>query len=354
MRKPRFPKDELAHKSIIEWWYFNGHLKDKKGRRYAFMNCLFKADAKKVNIPYLPKHGFKTIYFSHSILSDIKAKKFYPKIDYVVLVSDDSFKKKLLFVNYVNPVILKGYVNKIIEETDKQHYHMKTENMDLSFESVKKPLLEAGKGYVIFRTKSAYYYSLSNLKTQGTIKINNKEIKVKGRSWMDHQWANTSYSANDKWTWFSIQLDNNTEIVCFEFEDGYDRTWIATMSGRNNKQETAKDVVLVPSGINWKSQVTKAKYPLSWKIEIPSKKIQLDVKPLIKNQEMLFGAINYWEGPLDVKGTVNGKKVKGQGFLELVGYPKKVSNLRIVEKEMHRAISQAVKGLKSKVRSWRR
>ncbi|MHA1895810.1 MAG: lipocalin-like domain-containing protein, partial [Promethearchaeota archaeon] len=37
MKKIEFPKDELAHNSIIEWWYFNGHLTDKQGNRYAFM-----------------------------------------------------------------------------------------------------------------------------------------------------------------------------------------------------------------------------------------------------------------------------------------------------------------------------
>ena len=51
----KFPEDELAHNHIIEWWYFNGHLKDKKGNEYAFMNCLFKADVKKVKIPFLNK-----------------------------------------------------------------------------------------------------------------------------------------------------------------------------------------------------------------------------------------------------------------------------------------------------------
>ena len=341
MKKIKFPQDELAHDNIIEWWYFNGHLEDKKGNKYAFMNCFFKANSKKVKIPFLKKYPFKTIYFSHSILSDIKAKRFYPKIDYVSLVSEDSFSKPLLFVNYINPIIIKGYINKLIEETSKFKYHIKTGDFDLNLASVKRPLLEGGTGYVKLDSKSTYYYSLTNLKTEGTIKINGKPIKVKGKSWMDHQWADESYS-KDKWTWFSIQLDDKTEIVCFEFDDGKVKTYLASISHPNNKQEHTNEVKFTPLGIKWTSPKTKAEYPLSWKIEIQSKNIDLEVKPLIKNQEVLFGIINYWEWSLTLKGTINKKKVKGVGFLELVGYPMEISNINFYKKEVEEVITKSI------------
>lgn len=353
MKKPkklRFPKDESAHDCIIEWWYFNGHLKDGKGNRYAFMDCFFKADAKKVNIPFLLKHPFKTSYFSHSILSDIKAKRFQPRIDYVALVSEDSFSKGMLFVDYTHPVIIKGYVNKFIEQTGKSSYRIKTEDFDLRFRSVKKPLLEDGSGFIDFKSKSTYYYSLPNLETEGSIRVKGRWIKVKGKSWMDHQWADSSYSPNDKWTWFSVQLEDNTEMVCFEFNDGKKSTYIATISDSKGRQVSAHDLKLTPTGVSWQSPLTKAKYPLSWKIEIPSKSIMLEARPLLKNQEMVFGTINYWEGPINVKGKIGGKKVKGQGFMELVGYPKGVSDLKLFENEVEEAVKDAFESAVSFVR----
>ncbi len=341
MKKPRklmFPKDESSHDCIIEWWYFNGRLKDRKGNQYAFMDTFFKADSKKAKIPFLLKHPFKTSYFSHSILSDISAKKFYPRIDYVSIVSEASFSKKLFFVDYAHPVIVSGFVNKIMEQTGRSEYHIKTEDFDLRFKSVKKPLLENGNGFIDFKSKSAdkstYYYSLTNLETEGEVRINGKWIKVKGKSWMDHQWADSSYSPDDKWTWFSVQLEDNTDIVCFEFNDGKKSTYIATISDSKGRQVSAHDITLTSTGISWQSPLTKAKYPLSWKIEIPSKGISLETKPLLKKQEMVFGTINYWEGPLNIKGKINGKKVKGQGFMELVGYKKGVSEFRLLEKEV--------------------
>ena len=348
IRPIKFPEDELPHNKIIEWWYFNGNLQDSKGNKYAFMNCFFKADVKKVKIHFLKGYPFKTICFSHSILSKIKAKKFDFNVDYVSLVSKDSFSKPLLFVNYINPVLIQGYVNKVIEETSEFNYHIKNENVDLNLTSIKKPLLEAGKGYVDLKSKGSYYYSLTNLKTQGTINVNGKSIKVKGKSWMDHQWANASYSKDDKWTWFSIQLDNNTELICIEYENGKSMTYMATISYPDNKQVTADDLILTPTNIKWKSTVTKAEYPLSWTIEIPSKNIVLKVEPLLKNQEVLFGTINYWEGPLKVKGTINKKKVNGVGFMELVGYPIGVSDFKLYRTEIRQLIKESMAFVKEK------
>jgi predicted secreted hydrolase len=71
-RKIKFPMDELHHDNIIEWWYFNGFL-DTKKNKYAFMTCLFKADRKKVNLKFL-KIPVKNIFFSHSLLYDLKKK----------------------------------------------------------------------------------------------------------------------------------------------------------------------------------------------------------------------------------------------------------------------------------------
>ena len=217
MKKVKFPEDELAHNHIIEWWYFNGHLKDKERNKYSFMNCLFrtdveKVDVKKLKIPLLNKIPLKTLYFSHSILFDIKHKKSYPCVNYISIVSKDSFSKPLLFINYTNPMIFAGYFSSVIEGIKRFKYHVKIENIDLMLTSVKKPLLEGGNIYTNLNSKDAHCYSLTNLKTEGTIKIEDKLVKVKGKSWMDHQWANINCPI-DKWTWLSIQLDNETEKV---------------------------------------------------------------------------------------------------------------------------------------------
>jgi predicted secreted hydrolase len=303
------------------------------------MNCFFKTDIKKVKIPFLSKLPLKILYFSHSIISDIKEKKSYPLINFISIISRDSFSKPLLFINYINPTVEKNYINCVIEETKKFVYRLKNENVDLELTSIKKPLLEGGNGYINLNHKKTYYYSLTNLKTKGKIKIKNKWIDINGKSWMDRQWANESFS-EDKWVWFSIQLNNKTEMVCFIYGDKEIKTYLASISYPDNKQEHFKEFEIIPLGMEWTSPKTKAVYPLKWRIKAPSRDIDLEVVPLIKEQEMLFGSINYWEGPIKINGLFNHKKVKGVGFMELVGCPSEYNNVKYAKDELGRLMNQ--------------
>jgi predicted secreted hydrolase len=335
----KFPEDESAHDYTVEWWYFNGHLTDASGNEYSFMDCLFKVDVKKVKIPFLSRIPLKTSYFSHSLLSDLRQKNFYHKIAPFSVISDDSFSKPLLYINYINPEIKNGYINCVIEKTGESAYHLKNEDIDLRFISTKRPLLEGGNGFLDLGSKKTYYYSLTNLKTTGRIKIKNKWTEVSGKSWMDHQWADESYT-KDKWDWFSVQLDNGTEIVCCRYDDGIKKTYFADISHPDGSQTHYKDIEIIPLEKNWVSPKSKAVYPLVWKIKIPAKNIELNLTTKIDNQEMLFGSINYWEGPLRVEGNFDGKKVKGVGFMELVGYHSEYSNANYIRDEIGKTVKR--------------
>ncbi len=315
--KIAFPKDELCHKAPIEWWYFNGHLKGEGGE-YAFMNCLFRVNLKEVKLPLFSGIPLKTLYFAHSLLSDLKKKEFYPSLKYIVILSDDSFSKEKLFVNYTDPVTIDGYINSEIEELDKFSYRLKTESLNLNLKSRKKPLLQGGKGYFKLNNVGTYYYSLTNLETKGRIKVKDKEIKVKGKSWMDHQWARTK-AFKDNWIWFSLQFENNTELVCFKYGDGEKVYSSASISYPSGREDHTRKVKIAPLDKTWKSPKTESEYNLNWRIEIPSFGIDLQTEAVIPNQEMVFGKINYWEGPIKFKG--------GAGFMELVGRPSQYSNL---------------------------
>ena len=343
----KFPEDESAHDAIVEWWYFNGHLKDKRGDEYSYMDCLFKVDVKKVKIPFLSKIPLKTSYFSHSLVSDLKNKNFQHRMTPFSVVSDDSFSKSLLHINYINPEIKNGYTNCVIEKTDELKYRLKNEAIDFILTPVKKPLLEGGKGFCDLNSKATYYYSLTNLKTEGRIKIKNKWVDVSGKSWMDHQWADVSYS-KDRWDWFSVQLDNDTEMVCFMYDDGQKKTYLASISYPDNTQEHYDNIKIIPLKGYWTSLKSKACYPLLWEIKIPAKNIHLLLSAKIENQEMLFGSINYWEGPLTVSGLFEDKKVNGVGFMELVGYPSQYNNAKYIRDEIGKTASRVISSMKNK------
>ena len=340
----KFPEDELAHDFIAEWWYFNGSLKDREGREYSFMNCLFKVDVKKVKIHFLNKIPLKTSYFSHSLISDITNQNFQQRVSPFSVISDGSFTRPLLYVNYANPEIGKDYINCVIEKIEENKFHIRNEDLDLELITTKEPLLESGKGFVDVGSKTSYYYSLTNLKTTGKIKINGEWLDVSGKSWMDHQWTNMPYN-KDRWDWFSVQLENETELVCFMYDNGKTKKYFADISYPDGRQEHFDQVEIVPTNIsekNWVSPKSKAVYPLEWTIGIPAKEIVLKIKARVPNQEMLFGSINYWEGSLSVTGSFAGQSVKGVGFMELVGYPSEYSNVKFIKDEIEKVIGKFV------------
>ncbi len=339
-----FPEDELKHPAIIEWWYFNGNLKDDSGKQYTYMYCLFKADPKKVKLPFLEKAPLRDFYFSHYILSSPGDKKpkfgidlFYEGLDKKSFSKDQLFikakviNKKLLDSKFLNNRFLNtGLFQKIksnllagellIEEIKPLNYTFKTENFDLQLISKKPPLLVNEIGWLDLKVKSTYYYSLTSLETRGAIILGNKEVAVTGWSWMDHQWADTPYSPEDKWTWFSMQLNNQTEILCFEYGDQH-KLRLASISYPDGRQTSTNQVSFKPLGKKWTSPKTGAIYNLEWEIDIPELNAKIKASPKVLEQEVIFGTINYWEGGMDLEGEFNGQKVSGEGFLEMVGVP---------------------------------
>jgi predicted secreted hydrolase len=341
-----FPQDHQAHHHNIEWWYFNGHLRGADRRDYAFMDCLFKADVKKVKIPFLRPLPLKDVYFSHSLLSDVKEQRSYPLIQPITFVSRDSFNKPYLFINYANPWLETSYFNSEISQQSADKFFLKTEQFELTLQAQKPPLLEGGSGYIKVADKYTYYYSLTDLKVSGQINCHQRWIPVTGQAWMDHQWANTSYS-KDKWTWFSIQLANHLELVCFKYGGEKNHSYLASLCWPDGSFSHTDQVTLQPlTADTWTSPQTKATYQLGWQIDLPEFKLALTAQPLIKKQEMIFGSINYWEGPLTVKAKFKGQTIPGRGFLELVGYPSRYGDLFVLGSKFTKELSQT--WLKSK------
>jgi predicted secreted hydrolase len=262
-----FPRDGRPHNNIIEWWYFNGHLSDKDGNDFFFMNCLFKADVNKVNIPFLKMIPIRDLYFHHHLLSEVSSGRNFSRTSPYVTISKDSFLKPLFFINYMRPTL--DYYNYEIREIEPFHYRIKTEDFDLIMESQKEPLLEGGDWFLKLNSRDTYYYSLTNMKITGHVLLDGSAIEVEGKGWVDRQWADTPY-INDIWTWFSIQLDNGTELICFEYDDYKVKDHLADFIDKDGNTMHSRVVEMIPRGNPWISKATGGKFHLSWDIKIPS------------------------------------------------------------------------------------
>ena len=69
----------------------------------------------------------------------------------------------------------------------------------------------------------------------------------------------------------------------------------------------------------WSSPVDGASYPSRWRLAIPDRDLELEVLPLLPNQELNL-AFRYWEGAVRVRGSARGRRVEGRGYVELTGY----------------------------------
>ncbi|BFT95118.1 MAG: lipocalin-like domain-containing protein [Minisyncoccus archaeiphilus] len=321
-----FPRDEQKHDHIVEWWYFNGNLKViDTGKEISYMDCLFAVKPEMIDIPIINKFPIKTLFFSHYLINN--KKNFKQKTNPLCLVDKNSFSKPRLWINYDNSCL--------IEKRNDDVYHIVNDYIDLEMVSKKKPLLVDHDGFIDLKTKTSYYYSLTRLETKGIVKINKKWEQVEGLSWMDHQWAQTPLTEEDQWTWFSIQLDNGTDILCFEYGNKQ-RTCSLNIIDNNQKIYHSELVTITPKKKKYISKITKNAYDLEYHINSPELGLSLQTSPIKKDQEMIFGSINYWEGGIEIKGSIKGKEIKGKGFMELLPNPKNKKILKAISQELRK------------------
>jgi len=191
-----------------------------------------------------------------------------------------------------------------------------------------KPPVVHGENGVSQKTETkgnaSYYVSFTRMPTTGTIRINGENFSVTGDSWFDHEWGTTALGANAAgWDWFSIQLDDNRELMFFQIRNkdgGIEPFSSGTLIESDGLTKYLKrdDVKITPQEF-WTSNFSGGKYPSQWRIEIPSANLDLTLTPLIADQEMRV-SFTYWEGAVNVEGTSNGKDVRGQGYVEMTGY----------------------------------
>ena len=84
---------------------------------------------------------------------------------------------------------------------------------------------------------------------------------------------------------------------------------------------TSREFSLEPARY-WVSPKTKARYPVGWRVRVPSLALDLQCAAVVDGQELAVrdaAAPSYWEGAVRYSGTAT-----GVGYLEMTGYDKPV------------------------------
>ena len=322
-----FPRDHGAHDSFkTEWWYFTGNL-SSDGNRFGYQFTIFRNAA--VPVPDTNKSDWETsqLYLAHFALSDLENNDFY----YDERLSRQSVglagaEHQLLKIWCEDWQITADYSRgadmptfNIVAESDNF-------SIDLTASPDKKPVFHGDEGLSAKSSRkgnASYYYSYTRLNTEGTISVKNKKYDVKGSSWMDREWSTSALEQGQTgWDWFSLQLDDSTEIMFFQLrgKDGITPVFAkgSYIDKSGNKTNIEMNEVTLKVTDKWQNDAGKY-YPSGWKFEVPERDISLNIKPIIKDQELKL-SIRYWEGAVSISGSKSGRQISGSGFVELTGY----------------------------------
>lgn len=324
-----FPDDHGPHPNFkTEWWYFTGNLTSDDDRKFGYQFTIFRTALSKEKSERNSEWNSNQIYMAHFAITDIDGNKFY---------FDERFSRKGndLAGAQINPfkVWLEDWrINQAEEQTTYDlpviSIKAKSEKAEINFilEAVKPFVLQGDEGLSQKGKQSgnaSYYYSYTRLKTEGKIILEGKEFSVKGFSWMDREWSTSALSEDQTgWDWFALQFDDNTEIMYYQMRNNDGTPDIFSKGVYVNKDGTSqiikKDDVILNVNKYWESP-TGEKYPSGWRLRIPSKEIDINISPAIKNQ-LMDVAVRYWEGSVKIEGIKMGNPVNGRGYVELTGY----------------------------------
>jgi predicted secreted hydrolase len=323
------PRDLYAHRHVqTEWWYYTGHAETASGNHFGFEFVFFKRRTDLDKFSMIPLRVFgNPLYFAHFAITDYNNEKFRYShrksanglFDFPASMSEKHYHLRL--------------GDWTIRESNGAHILRASIGNDVTFEATLKPTKKVvlngkdGKG-VSYKDEgqASRYFSYTRMEMDGDIVWNGETEHFTGSAWMDREFGTWTPTENQKgWDWFSVQLENGTELMCYQLRNS--AGGVSTYSSGvfideegNSKYLTNEDFIIEPTGY-WKSPQTKAVYPNGWKIYVGKFDLHLTVSPVIENQELDTRGttmIIYWEGACEVKGKT--KETNGKAYVELVGY----------------------------------
>jgi len=281
--KISFPIDEYPHDNVTrEWWYFSGHLIDQYNNIYGLMHIVFRNGD------------------SISVFIDKANEKYY---SYFKTSPPFSTPQHLLWENRGD------FTYSIMSEYPELSYF-------LTLTSNKKALLIGDNGLTPFGKEGySYYYSLTDLDVYGTLSLNNNELLLKGKGWIDRQWGNWDYGADvDSWEWFSIRLDNGVEIAVFNIMlNGNIIQQMFNLIDRTGKSQAIDNYEIEyenawkdSNGYSWNS---------NWFISSTNENNDIALTAALDFKDQFFRDGGF-EGIGTVDGVINGEKTTGVMFYE--------------------------------------
>lgn len=323
-----FPADHGPHPAYRnEWWYLTGNLDGDDGRRFGYELTLFRFSLTPGRVSTAESRWRSNqVYIGHFAITDVAGRRFVVAQRFsrdgagLAGARHDPFRVWLddWSVGSDPGGAAPGAWRVRAGEDDV--------TLDLELVPLKPPVLNGADG---LSQKSAepgnasYYYSIPRLATRGTLAIDGRQHAVEGLSWLDREWGSSALSSGQRgWDWFALQLEDGSDLMFYQIRrnDGEPDvhsagTWIPP-DGAGRRLDGASVSIEVLD--HWDSPAG-GRYPMGWRLRVAPLELDLEVSPVLEAQE-LSTMVRYWEGAVDVSGTLSGRNVDGRGYVELTGY----------------------------------
>ncbi len=306
------PTDAGPHDALTEWWYYTGHLtSDADGRAYGFEYTVFQ----------VRRAGAPTGYLAHFAVSDSAGQRFSHQARFRQGDAATAF-----------PIDVSGWrlgrdgVADVIDAAMQPGPGAEPPfELRLRLRDEKPPALHHG-GYIDYGPAGgSYYYSRTRLAVSGDLaRGGGAPERVSGLAWMDHQWGNFVVTAAGGWDWYSLQLDDRSELMLYVLRDASGQTtglYGSQVQVDGSVRDLRPGSVSAEATGSWTSPHTGAVYPSGWRLTLADG-AHLEVQPQLIDQELYFPQVSgqgsvmaYWEGAVTVSGART-----GVGYVELTGY----------------------------------
>ncbi len=328
----RFPRDHASHDQFAsEWWYFTGHLRAADGRRFGFELTFFRVGLRpgdaKAKAGQSAWRG-NQLYPAHFAISDEAGKQF---------VHYERFSREALGAGSASSATL-DVRNEGWSLTGPAPFRLRADAagkaIDLTLVAEKPPAIHGHDGISrkgACSSCASHYYSMTRLRTSGTLTYGGAPMNIDGLTWMDHEFGSDELQSGQVgWDWFSIQLDDRRELMLYVLRQ---KDGSVTPASSGSLINVDGSVTYLPLGAfstqatgSWTSPHTHGVYPMGWRVRVPQANVDLTLVPMLQDQELAntVGGVSYWEGSVDVKDTASNKML-GLGYVELTGYAGAVS-----------------------------
>lgn len=320
-----FPRDHGPHPQFrSEWWYFTATLTDAAGEAYGAQFTLFR----QALTPVTPQAGQNNpwqanqLYLGHLAITDVgtqthredqRLARAHPKL---------AGARDAPFGAWVDGWTLGSEGESLFPMRLSAQGDGLALDLRLGGPGTKPIALQGAAGFSAKGPNSAsYYYSLPRAPVAGTLRIDDRQVRVTGLGWIDREWSTSVLSDGIVgWNWFGLHLDSGVDIMVFSLRradgarDAFDAgTWI---DGDGSVTPLGPGDFELRPGRVWRDATGRG-WPVEWTLACARCGPGLVIEAALDDQRM-DTSIVYWEGLVNVSDRDGNSR--GNGYMELTGY----------------------------------